>query len=573
MVSLFVDVFADFQLVRNQGHTFLNGPRGTGKSMMFRYLEPDCQQRATGKTLSELPFLGVHVPIKHTRLNLIEIERLGGSHAEALIAEHYMVLVSMNRCINALARARVDETAENIAALEDFCRSSYPQLLRVVGYRDQFQEIPARATVCDLLSWLERAVTSSLDKLAAYLRKIAFPGASLLYDDPLGDFVDLLCPFVNALRGLPFLPNGPVYLLVDDADNLSMTQTRVLNEWVATRSTGEICLKVSTQLGYKTFLTLTGGVISTPHDFDEINISAVYTSQRTHYRDRMHSIINKRLRLYAIESSPEEFFPSDSKQEEGIAAIKQRYVDQGDNAARGARARDDATRYARPDYIKHLSARRGGLVNYSYSGFEQLVHISSGVIRHFLDAAAEMYAEEVTKNKVVARVSPTIQDRIVRGQADRMFFVEFDKISRDEAVASPRYEQLERLRNLVRALGGAFFELLVSNAAERRVFSIALSDTDDHTVLDVLELGVQYGYFHKSTIGTKKFAGRTPLYILTRRLAPFFALDPTSFAGYQFITTAELRSAMTDASAFVRQFSKRAKLGRELDHTQGVLPL
>ena len=26
VVSLFVDVFADFQLVRNQGHTFLNGP-------------------------------------------------------------------------------------------------------------------------------------------------------------------------------------------------------------------------------------------------------------------------------------------------------------------------------------------------------------------------------------------------------------------------------------------------------------------------------------------------------------------------------------------------------------------
>ena len=64
VVSLFVDVFADFQLVRNQGHTFLNGPRGSGKSMMFRYLEPDCQQLATGRRLSELPFFAVHVPIK-----------------------------------------------------------------------------------------------------------------------------------------------------------------------------------------------------------------------------------------------------------------------------------------------------------------------------------------------------------------------------------------------------------------------------------------------------------------------------------------------------------------------------
>ena len=40
--ELFVDVFTDFYQVPRQGHTFLNGPRGSGKSMMFRYMEPDC---------------------------------------------------------------------------------------------------------------------------------------------------------------------------------------------------------------------------------------------------------------------------------------------------------------------------------------------------------------------------------------------------------------------------------------------------------------------------------------------------------------------------------------------------
>ena len=573
MVSLFVDVFSDFQLVRNQGHTFLNGPRGTGKSMMFRYLEPDCQQLATDQSLDRLPFLGVHVPIKHTRLNLTEIERLKGSHAEALIAEHYMVLVSMNRCINALKRAAIPSTPQNLEALDDFCRSSFRELLEDVGHEGKFPEISEEPNIRKLLSWLERVLTVSLNELSSYLRRIAFPGTSLQYEGLLGNYVDLLCPFVNALRDLPFLPDGPFYLLLDDADNLSTTQTSVLNEWVSTRSTAEICLKVSTQLGYKTFATLTGGVISTPHDYDEVNISAIYTSQKTHYRERMRSIICKRLSLYEVESSPEQFFPYDQKQEDAIAMIKQGYMERGDDAARGTRARDDATRYARPDYIKELGSRRGGLKNYSYSGFEQLVHISSGVIRHFLDAAAEMYAEEFSKNQRVTCVATAIQDRVVRAQADQLFFVEFDKIARDEAAATPRYEQLEQLRTLVRGLGGAFFELLISEASERRVFSIALSDTDDHDVLDVLELGVQYGYFHKSTIGTKKFAGRAPLYILTRRLAPFFSLDPTSFAGYQFITTAELRSAMTDASAFIRQFKRRPKLGKEVDYSQGELPL
>ena len=573
MVSLFVDVFADFQLVRNQGHTFLNGPRGSGKSMMFRYLEPDCQQLATGKTLDQLPFLGVHVPIKNTRLNLTEIERLQSSHAEALIAEHYMVLVVMNRCVNALRRAGLPEATENVAALEDFCRSSFPELLAAVGHRGQFSEVGPEESVNGLLSWLERILTILLGELALYLKQIAFPGSALLYEGALGNYVDLLCPFIASLRSLPFLPDGPVYLLIDDADNLSNTQTSVLNEWVSTRSTGDLCLKVSTQLGYKTFKTLTGGVISTPHDFDEVNMSAVYTSQKTHYKERMHSIVEKRLKLHGIDTPPEEFFPPDAKQEEAIDLIKRHYLDKGDEAAQGARARDDATRYARPDYIKKLSARRGGRATYSYSGFEQLVHVSSGVIRHFLDAASEMYAEERSKTEAVECVAPRIQDRVVREQSNQLFFVEFDKIARNEATSTERYEQLEQLRTLVRALGGIFFELLVSRASERRVFSIALSDTDDRKVLDVLELGVRHGYFHRSTIGRKKFAGRTPLYILTRRLAPFFSLDPTSFAGYQFITTAELRAAMIDHDKFVRQFSERQKLGKEPDDRQGELPI
>ena len=541
--------------------------------MMFRYLEPDCQQLATKRSLHELPFLGVHVPIKHARLNLTEIERLRQTHAEALIAEHYMVLVSMHRCIDAVQRARLPESTSSVGAMEKFCRIGFPEMMRVVGHHGDFPPLPEQSDMNSLLFWLERVLNASLGELARYLRRIAFPGSSLVYEGPLGNYIDLLCPFVNALRALPFLPAGPVYLLFDDADNLSATQTRVLNEWVSTRSTAAICLKVSTQLRYKTFSTLTGGVISTPHDYDEVNISAVYTSQKTRYRDRMRSIIRKRLLLHGAGSEPEDFFPVDKTQERAIAEIKRTYMEAGDEKARGARARDDATRYARPDYIKGLGSSRGGLTRYSYSGFEQLVHISSGVIRHFLDAAAEMYAEEFARNKRVASVRPQVQDRVVRDQADRLFFAEFDKIVREQAATTPGYEGLERLRTLVRGLGGAFFEILVSKAAERRVFSIALSDTDDPNVLEVLELGVQYGYFHRSSIGTKKFAGRTPLFILTRRLAPFFALDPTSFAGYQFITTADLRVAMGDAKAFVRDFQKRTKLGKEFDESQGVLPL
>ena len=33
VASLFVDVFTDYQKIKAQGHTFILGPRGIGKSM------------------------------------------------------------------------------------------------------------------------------------------------------------------------------------------------------------------------------------------------------------------------------------------------------------------------------------------------------------------------------------------------------------------------------------------------------------------------------------------------------------------------------------------------------------
>src|SRR5260221_124016 len=89
-VELFVDVFADFYSVRNPGHSFLHGARGSGKSMIFRYLEPDCQQIVHGQRLENLPFYSVYVPIKNFG-SLTELGRLD-KHANYTLNEHWLTL-------------------------------------------------------------------------------------------------------------------------------------------------------------------------------------------------------------------------------------------------------------------------------------------------------------------------------------------------------------------------------------------------------------------------------------------------------------------------------------------------
>jgi hypothetical protein len=101
-------------------------------------------------------------------------------------------------------------------------------------------------------------------------------------------------------------------------------------------------------------------------------------------------------------------------------------------------------------------------------------------------------------------------------------------------------------------MGRTFHEILISDRSERRVFSIALYDTPTREVAAVLALGVQYGYFHQSTIGNKDGTGRTWLYVLSRRLAPYFLLDPTGFAGYLFVKSDDLAKAMRQPGSRLR---------------------
>ena len=87
IVELFVDVFTDFKQVLEKGHTFLNGPRGSGKSMMFRYIMPDCQKIAHDINIRDLDFFSIYVPIKLTSINIPDLGRLE-HHAKIILNEH-----------------------------------------------------------------------------------------------------------------------------------------------------------------------------------------------------------------------------------------------------------------------------------------------------------------------------------------------------------------------------------------------------------------------------------------------------------------------------------------------------
>jgi hypothetical protein len=381
------------------------------------------------------------------------------------------------------------------------------------------------------------------------------------YSLPLLSFLRFIVPVFNEIIKLPGFPNDKyVFFFIDDADNLSKTQTEILNSWLACRTQPTISLKISTQIGqYKTYLSSAGVLVESPHDYQDINISYRYTTNSirhgANYYEKAIDILKKRLALAGIDKTPEEYFPPYEKQEIGIKEeeeiIKKEYEING----RGYRLNDDIIRYAIPNYIRKLGGTSKSRSTYRYAGLDNVVHLSSGIIRYLLDAATKMFDAETSKKKnsntSPAFIDSVTQNDVMRQQADHFLFTELMKSehldgSEDlslKPIESPENDA-QKLQNLISAMGRTFHEILVSERSERKVFSIALTNVPDAELKRVFRLGVRLGFLHEMRIGNKDGNGRTMLYVLNRCFAPLFTLDPTGFQGYLFMTNNDLRNAI-----------------------------
>ena len=579
-VSLFVDVFTDYQKIKTEGHTFILGPRGIGKSMMLRYLQPDCQCLSVNGDVSQIEFLGFYIPLRNASFTTItELRRLA-NNASQILNEHIMSVYFLQMVYNTLSKESL--YGNGSVAWDEQARAYYNYIAS-----DFFMESDTKdcngLKIQEIFSLLSAQLELYYRQAIAYTKRLSFTRDIYPYDGLLFDYLGVVVPVVDLLQDISCFQGKKIFFLIDDAHCLTNLQTHILNYWVSTRTSGEISLKISTQYDYKNFYTVTGATIDAPHDYSEIDMLRVYTSKvKKTYMKRITEIVEKRLRNVGIDRNPADFFPPDIDQEHKIGMIAEEYKERFDKGeGKGNKRTDDSLRYARPDYIKSLMGKSKNSYTYSYAGFEQLVHLSSGIARLFLESAYKMYAEEQStdEDKEIVEISATVQNRIIREDANQFLFKELPKYARDinqnadePGMAYPE-EDIQKLSNLINGLGGLFREILVSERSERRVFSIAISDAPSAEVKRILGLGVQLGYFHQSTIGKKdsKSGGRTNLYILNRRLAPIWTLDPTSFAGYLFMQNQLLEEAMTNPDSLLRRLGKT--INDENDESTGFIQL
>lgn len=569
VATYFVDTFTDFAKVSSAEHTFIHGARGTGKSMMLRGMDAPVQLRLQdGGQLRDLNHFGVHVPLKARGFRVPELSMPGGSASVAL-GEHFLTMVIATHCaitLHALSPEITPPEAE--LAFRMFCK-----LFRACGGNVACAEQELGEASSATFERLQALCESELRAFNRFTGNLAIdPQSVSRYQGGLCTFVDLLLPWFDHLRELESFPRGPAFLMLDDADNLPLTMQRVINTWISMRTISRCCLKVTTQLGYGTYRTLDWRLIETPHDFSEVDITAVYTSSQASFFDRMRQIVRKRLSRAGIDVSPELFFPEDEAQKARVQAMQEkiRETRQSESPSLGrrsgaARVADDVARYAVPEVMRELATGKSSHT-FSYAGFGSLVNLSSGVIRWFLEPASEMFAEVVAVRSgdgSPTQIPVAVQDKIIRHWSAR-FLDDVQKLGNDHpshlspdaslhARVTP--ELCAALKNLLEAMGELFNrKLLDPTSSERRAFSFVVRGQVSDKLREVLSLGVRQGYLQTSDNAAKEGAFRRyPRIILARRLGPRFYLDVSGYAAHLSVTADDLELATNDPKAFVRQ--------------------
>jgi len=489
----FVEMYTDFPKLKEPVNMFIHGARGSGKSIMLRSLEMPVQRLLNPDNPNDLPFFAVHVPIKRSFFTNPEYLRLKGWKGTA-IGEHLLTVYTLQHIFTALQETGAVPSQDFVQTLSEMWEDC--------GGKHQIDEIKSASSYQELARFFSR----ENGRVRQYYIRLTDTDESPIYGGALASFADLLLPTAQMIeKDSMWGSNTPICLMIDDADNLTELMQKVLNSWISTRAAQFICFKVTTQLGYKTYKTIDNRIIESPHDFSEINIGRVYTSNKENFAKRIRAIIEKRLKNSGIDTSPEDFFPLDEKQEARRLQILQD-LSSGKTekhiSLRGSgpsRSRDLAQRYAIPALMRELSSGKS-THTYSYAGLQSLTDLSSGVVRWFLEPAGQMY-NEVKSNQTTDQpgcIPVGIQDAEIH---------KWSKAFREKLTVDPGGDELvdsdaslqteghnkeayEELGNLLDSIGLLCREkLLDRTASEQRVFSFALTDfpTSDSTRYSISE--------------------------------------------------------------------------------------
>ena len=518
----------DKRLDRVQGgeSCFIMGNRGAGKSMLFRMLQPDCQSLMHPN--KKPSFLSVYFAVRDSDLMIEELNLMRNKQQISSLSESHLVMTIMRQFFVEIIKTpgTMSEivqqdfqhlVANRICSAFDFSLIDEPPI-KDNGFTETIEQF---IEIMDHES--QRLKLHVLEQL--YSIDSGYNGPLFFFDSLLGPIADFLLKEI----GCSF------YILIDDADDLPYSHTVVLNSWIARRRRS-VVFKVSTMYNYKTFVTRSGSKIQHPHDYIQYDIVSRFLDYESEdYVDLLRQICTKRLRQAGVVDSngetikPNCFFPTDEKQAKLIDDLRITLKSLYSNKYKGREITDKVYRHLNSEYMKNLNQKRS-IDSFIYSGFDTLAILSGGLVRDFIICAQQMY-DNTSRQKpdcAIIKIPAAIQNKIVRNHALSVL----SEINEVRHRREGTQDDWIQIANIINGLGALFKRKMLSDDAERRVFSFAFQSSPQERTINLLNLAINEGYLIRGFISKKEGSGKRILYVLTRRVGPAFSLDVSAYSGY-----------------------------------------
>ena len=512
--------------VRGRETCFIHGNRGTGKSMLFRILQHDCQEILFPS--AQPAFLSVYFPVRDSELMIEELDLIQSHRQISVLSESHLILLIIRQLFVVLR--------DNPAVVSGEHQEPFVQLLReritnIFEFSDVDGPRFGGAQYGRVVDMMIEVVDRETTRLVSHISRQLL-GAERGFDGPLFFFDGLLAPVADFFFDIV---GRTLFFLIDDADDLPVSHTVVLNSWIARRRKSAV-FKVSTMYAYKTYETRSGSKVQDPHDFIQYDIATRFIEYESEdYLDLLHRICKKRLsQTGSCDTTgqpiePSAFFPEDVRQVEQIEELRSELSAEYRTKYSGRAIKDNVYRHLTSEYMQRLNRRRA-LASYRYAGFRTLAILSGGLVRDFIVSAQRMYDDAARKAEggYVDHIPSRIQDAVIRQHADSILS-EISDARKKRTGESREWREVDRL---IRGLGAAFRRKMLSKESERRVFSFAFQSSPSRRLHDLLDLAVSEGYLVRGFIANKEGGGRRYLYVLSRRFAPAFSLDVSAYSGY-----------------------------------------
>lgn len=573
IISLFIKEYTEHNSLTAYKHTIVEGSRGSGKSMLFKYLEPACQALDNGGwdkfMLKPRSFIGVYINCNTGDYRKKEFEEL-------LKSDQVPSLLARKIIVHDFIMRICEWTVNTLLKQFDTSQLDGKLISEIINALDSRHiHNDFTPTLMALKNVVHHEINLVRESTEEFYRKYALPGNNFSYAGNLtepslseGSFLSI---FFGNLRKAVNAEKIPFFLLFDEAGKqmLLPTQQELINTFMTQRVHSLICVKVSVRPeSYVTDIDLNGNNIQHVHDYDTINLDALYTNNTQSYYQRILEISNRRLELANfVTKDIREFIPEREFEKEKMREAERLTAEEYDELPKDRKPEDKqnyVSKYARARFFQVLYK-----APYWYTGFDNLVHFSAGITRSFLDPCFDMVGKYMQKNpeasmEAIEFIPFEIQWETIRAFSDDFMDKELlGRIHRRDPSSIER-KQLEYLFTLIESLGEAFKERLKNRASRvPRIISFSIKETilTDRDLEAVLQLGLQNCFFQKRWYRGKSGREMLECYILNRRLCPRYGLDLSGFQGRIELSQESLRMAMADKQGFLRWFLSKEKTG------------